>query len=196
MSLRSSIKDSHLFLNRHKTEVNLTHPSFSISMQEENIVTTISLNKEHPVYFKGFFIVHRETGERYTFPATEIDHTTFSFKFNLTEFIHTHIPQGGREHFELYMTISYFIENQWLDKEEPLSLDLFEQFNSFGLTQFKDREDNIFPYFSRKTNGFCFTVNVPVRSLRYIQGSEISALKTKEQKNQYLWNDSFKSICD
>lgn len=178
---RTSIKDSHLFLNRQKAEVSLTHPSFSISMQEKTIVTTVSLNKEHPVYFKGFFILHRETGERYDFSATEMDHTTFSFTFNLIEFIQNIVASSGKDHFELYMSISYFIDNQWLDKEEPLSLDLFEQFDSFGLTQFEEGTDTIFPYFSRKTNGFCFTVNVPVRSLRYIEDNHLTSIKMKKQ---------------
>ncbi|MFS7401855.1 CDP-glycerol glycerophosphotransferase family protein [Carnobacterium maltaromaticum] len=194
MSLRSSIKDSHLFLNRHKTELILKHPSFSIRTQGDQIVTTVTLNKDHPVYFKGFFILHRETGEKYDFSTTEIDPTNFSFQFNLTDFIHQIVPQGGREHFEFYFGISYFVDNQWVDKEEPLSLDLFEHFDSYGLTQFKDREDDIYPYFSRKTNGFCFTVNVPVRSLRYIKGSYITDIKTKKQKINIHGKISSKAI--
>lgn len=182
MSLRTSIRDSHLLLKKKANEPSLTHPTFSISKQEEDIVTSVSLSKEHPVYFKEFFILHRETGKRYTFETIVSQTDTFSFRFNLIAFIHQVLSTGERAHFEFYFEISYFIDGEWIEKQEPLSLDLFDYFDSYGITQFKDREDYIYPYISRKTNGFCFTVNIPVRSIRYIQDSHITQIKTKKHK--------------
>lgn len=158
----------------------IKHPSFSIRKEGDTIMTTLTLSDYHTPQLEEVYILHRETGQRYSFLAEKKDKATYTFSVGIRDFIRQHAPKNPKEHFEFYYTVLYLEENEWVRKDEPLSLDLFEQFDSFGLSQFKDQGNDIYPYFSRKTRGFCFTINIPVRSIRYIHSSQIKQIEPKK----------------
>ena len=95
-------------------------------------------------------------------------------------FIKKHVPEDPKEHFEFYFTVRYIIDGHEIEKDEPLSLNRFTHYESYGLTEVQDSGHHLYPYFSRKTQGFCFTINIPVRSVRYIQDSKIDTVQLKK----------------
>ncbi|MCA9766269.1 MAG: CDP-glycerol glycerophosphotransferase family protein [Carnobacterium sp.] len=162
-----------------------THPSFTIQKIEDVITTTVILSKYQSAKLDEFYILHRETGKRYPFLAKKINSSTYQFTLSIREFVRQHTGENPRAHFEFYFGLYYLENSKWIKIDEPLSLDKFDHFNSIGLSQFKDQGNDIFPYFSRKTKGFCFTVNVPVRSIRYIYSSKIKKIESK-RKNKLV----------
>lgn len=177
MSSSKDIQSEETIEQQLKT---IKHPSFSIRKEGDTIMTTLSLSKEQTPSLKEFYILHRETGTRYPFLAEKTGESTYRFTVSIREFIRQNTSKNPKEHFEFYFVIQYLVNDEWIQKEEPLSLDLFDHFDSFGLSQFKDEDNNIYPYFSRKTHGFCFTVNVPVRSIRYIHASQINKVEIQK----------------
>ena len=171
-------------INLHQLEKTINHPSFTIQKNEDTITTTLTLLTHQSAKLDEFYILHRETGERYPFLAEKKNDSTYCFTLSIRDFIRQHTDKNPKAHFEFYFTLQYLQDSDWLKKDVPLSLDLFDHFNSVGLSQFKDQGNDIYPYFSRKTNGFCFTVNIPVRSIRYIHSSKIE--KIEHQKNNTL----------
>ncbi|SEK44100.1 CDP-glycerol glycerophosphotransferase, TagB/SpsB family [Carnobacterium iners] len=169
--------------NQHPQENN-TYPSFTIQKIEDAITTTVILSTHQSEKLDEFYILHRETGKRYPFLAEKINDSTYRFTLSIREFIRQHTGENPKAHFEFYFSLHYLEDSKWIKKDESLSLDRFDRFNSIGLSQFKDQGNDIYPYFSRKTNGFCFTVNIPVRSIRYIYSSKIE--KIKSQRNNIL----------
>lgn len=182
----SSSKDSQTEeeTNQQHSYETIKHPSFTIQKVEDLIITTVTLSTHQSIKLDEFYILHRETGERFPFLAEKINESTYSFELSVREFIRQHTREIPKAHFEFYLSLHYLQDSEWIKKDEPLSLNLFDHFNSIGLSQFKDQGNDIYPYFSRKTNGFCFTVNIPVRSIRYIDSSKIE--KIDPQKNNIL----------
>ncbi|SIO22950.1 CDP-glycerol glycerophosphotransferase, TagB/SpsB family [Carnobacterium alterfunditum] len=157
----------------------LRHPSFILKKQEDDLLVTVTLTKDFPTEFKEFFILHRETGEKYPFKAIDAN-GEYSFSVDIRSFIKKHVPADPKEHFEFHFTLRYLIDGQEIEKDEPLSLDRFNHYESYGLTEVQDSDHHLYPYFSRKSQGFCFTVNIPVRSVRYIQDSKIDSINLKK----------------
>ncbi|WP_034552645.1 CDP-glycerol--glycerophosphate glycerophosphotransferase [Carnobacterium funditum] len=180
----SSSKDIQTEEETNQPQENVKHPSFTIQKIEDTITTTLTLSTPQSAKLDEFYILHRETGERYPFLAEKKNESTYSFTLSIRDFIRQHTHENPKAHFEFYFSVHYLQDSDWIKKDEALSLDLFDQFDSIGLSQFKDQENDIYPYFSRKTNGFCFTVNIPVRSIRYIHSSQIEHIEP--QKNNTL----------
>lgn len=157
----------------------LHHPSFIIKKQDDDLITTLTLTTDLSAKLTEFFILHRETGEKYPFKAN-FANEKYSFSINIRSFIKEHVPENPREHFEFYFTVRYTIDGREIEKDEPLSLDRFYHYESYGLTEVQDSGHHLYPYFSRKTQGFCFTINIPVRSVRYIQDSKIDSVQLKK----------------
>ena len=153
----------------------LRHPSLIIKKHDDDLMTTITLTKDFPTEFKEFFILHRETGEKYSFKGT-VTNEEYSFTVNIRSFIKKHVPVDPKEHFEFYFTLRYLIDDQQIEKDEPLSLNRFNHYESYGLTEVQENGHHLYPYFSRKSQGFCFTINIPVRSVRFIQDSKIDSV--------------------
>ncbi|MEG0267997.1 MAG: CDP-glycerol glycerophosphotransferase family protein [Carnobacterium sp.] len=170
--------------DQQQLQENINHPSFTIQKIEDMITTTVTLSAHQFAKLDEFYILHRETGERYPFLAEKINESTYTFTLSIREFIRQSTHENPKAHFEFYFSLHYLQDSEWIKKDEPLSLNLFDHFNSIGLSQFKDQGNDIYPYFSRKTNGFCFTVNIPVRSIRYIHSCNIE--KIEPQKNNFL----------
>lgn len=159
----------------------LHHPSFILTKQDDELLITVTLTKDLPTKFKEFFILHRETGKKYPFKATSAN-GEYSFSVNIRSFIKKHAPSDPKEHFEFYFTLRYLVDGKEIKKDEPLSLNRFNHYESYGLTEVEDSGHHLYPYFSRKTQGFCFTINIPVRSVRYIQDSKIDSVQLKKNK--------------
>lgn len=156
------------------------HPSFMIKKQDDDLTITVTLTNDFSTELKEFFILHRETGEKYPFEAT-VANDEYSFSVDIRSFIKKHTPIDPKEHFEFYFTLRYVINGQEIEKDEPLSLNRFNHYESYGLTEVQDNGHHLYPYFSRKTQGFCFTINIPVRSVRYIQDSKIDSVNLKKE---------------
>lgn len=174
--MNSTNNEKILKLEQAENRINeLRHPSFIIKKQDDDLTTTITLTKDLSTEFKEFFILHRETGEKYPFKATVVNEE-YSFSVNIRSFVKKHAPTDPKEHFEFYFTLSYLIDDQKIEKDEPLSLNRFNHYESYGLTEVQDSGHHLYPYFSRKSQGFCFTINIPVRSVRFIQDSKIDSV--------------------
>ncbi|WP_035051900.1 CDP-glycerol--glycerophosphate glycerophosphotransferase [Carnobacterium pleistocenium] len=159
----------------------IQHPSFTLNKQDDTLLITVTLTKDFSIKFKEFFILHRETGKKYPFKATKAN-GEYSFSINIRSFIKKYAPADPKEHFEFYFTLRYLIDGQEIKRDEPLSLNRFNHYESYGLTEVEDSSYHLYPYFSRKTQGFCFTINIPVRNVRYIQDSKIDSVQLKKNK--------------
>lgn len=159
----------------------ITHPLFSIKQHQHVITTTIELSEKNPYVFKGFFIEHRETKEQYDFESKDLGSDRFSFEFDLVRFANEIVPEGGAHHFEFYFSAEYFVEDEWYTKDEAISLDLFEHFDAVGLSQIEADGNQFFPYFSLMTTGFTFSMNIPIRSNRYIEDITVDQIKVKKK---------------
>ncbi|MER2226036.1 MAG: CDP-glycerol glycerophosphotransferase family protein [Carnobacterium sp.] len=178
--MNSTTNEQHLKIEQaEKIIKELRHPSFSITKQDDDLVTTITLTKDISTEFKEFFILHRETGKKYSFKADNTNGLS-TFSVDIRSFIKKHVPEDPKEHFEFYFTVRYIIDGHEIEKDEPLSLNRFTHYESYGLTEVQDSGHHLYPYFSRKTQGFCFTINIPVRSVRYIQDSKIDTVQLKK----------------
>lgn len=178
--MNSTTNEQHLKLEQtEKIIKELRHPSFSIKKQDDDLITSITLAKDISTEFKEFFILHRETGEKYSFTADSIN-GTYTFSVDIRSFIKKYVPEDPKEHFEFYFTVRYLIDGHEIEKDEPLSLNRFIHYESYGLTEVQDSDHHLYPYFSRKTQGFCFSINIPVRSVRYIQDSKIDTVQLKK----------------
>lgn len=182
----SSIKDIQLDeeTNQKLIKDKIKHPTFTIQKIDDTITTSVTLSTHQSAKLDEFYILHRETGEHYPFLAEKINDSSYRFSLSIREFIRQHTHLNPKAHYEFYYTVHYLQDSEWVKKDEPLSLNLFDHFNSIGLSQFRDQENDVYPYFSRKNNGFCFTVNIPVRSIRYIHSSKIDSIEP--QKNNLL----------
>lgn len=178
--MNSTTNEQHLKIEQtEKIIKELRHPSFSIAKQDDKLITTVTLSKDISTEFKEFFILHRETGEKYTFKADSTNGTS-TFSVDIRSFIKKYVPEDPKEHFEFYFTVRYLIDGHEIEKDEPLSLNRFTHYESYGLTEVQDSDHHLYPYFSRKTQGFCFTINIPIRSVRYIQDSKIDTVQLKK----------------
>lgn len=179
-SMNSTNKEQTLKREQFENKIKeLRHPSFIINKQDDDITITVTLTNDFPIEFKEFFILHRETGKKYPFEAT-VANADYSFSVNIRSFIKKNAPIDPKEHFEFYFTLRYLKEGQEIEKDEPLSLNRFDHYESSGLSEVQDSGHHLYPYFSRKTQGFCFTINIPVRSVRFIQESKIDSINLKK----------------
>lgn len=65
----SSSKDIQTEEETNQPQENVKHPSFTIQKIEDTITTTLTLSTPQSAKLDEFYILHRETGERYPFLA-------------------------------------------------------------------------------------------------------------------------------
>ncbi|MER2179614.1 MAG: CDP-glycerol glycerophosphotransferase family protein [Carnobacterium inhibens] len=178
--MNSTTNEQNLKIEQAEKQIKeIHHPSFVLKKQDDDLLTTVTLTNELSAELIEFFILHRETGEKYPFKA-QFANGAHSFSVNIRSFIKQYAPVDPKEHFEFYFTIRYTIDGHSIFKDEPLSLNRFDHYESYGLTEVQDSGHRLYPYFSRKTQGFCFTINIPVRSVRYIKQSTIDSVQLKK----------------
>lgn len=174
-------------MNRNETdslhnhsEKNL-HPLFSIRKNEDQIEVSLKLLNKDEIKMKDFFIIHRETGKRETFDAVRLEDGSFAFCLSLYNLFADTAKEKTKEHIEFFFSLEIRDGENWHTEEYPLSLNLFQQFDSLGLSQSTIDGNTIIPYFSRRNDIFCLAVNVPIRSTRFIRDHTIEAISVSKE---------------
>lgn len=155
----------------------IKHPFFSAQKGKNAYEVTVSFTDELTYEFVQFSISYNTAEKKTVYKGTELKPHTYHFRLPLEDLFNKNTDYTAKETFSFYFTLRIKENDEWIEKEYPLSLSLFDQFDAFGLSQTIYQKQIFIPYFTEKEEIFSLALNVPVPNSQYFSDHTLNVFK-------------------